>query len=107
MNECASNGGLGLCQQICTNTVGSYYCSCLLGYTLSANGASCNGEHVSHMATLCVINAIQCRCNSVSVTCCATPVPRPNVTRNHPNVGSGYETTAAPASLVCGVWSHT
>eukprot|EP00731_Ephydatia_muelleri_P012416 Em0006g1310a len=41
-NECASNGGLGPCQQICTNTVGSHYCSCLPGYTLSANGNSCD-----------------------------------------------------------------
>ena len=44
INECASNGGLGLCEQICTNTVGSYYCSCLLGYTVSTNGTSCDGE---------------------------------------------------------------
>ncbi|KAL5499546.1 hypothetical protein EMCRGX_G010981 [Ephydatia muelleri] len=27
---------------MCSNTVVSYYCSCLPGYTLSANGTSCN-----------------------------------------------------------------
>ena len=57
INECASNGGWGPCQQMCTNTVGSYYCSCLLGYTVSANGASCNGEHSSHMDTILAYSA--------------------------------------------------
>ena len=47
INECVSNGGLGSCQQNCTNTAGSYYCSCLPGYTLSDNSASCNGEHMN------------------------------------------------------------
>ena len=54
INECALNGGLGPCQQICTNTVGSHYCSCLPGYTLSADDASCNGEHMSNNDTVIV-----------------------------------------------------
>eukprot|EP00731_Ephydatia_muelleri_P027918 Em0019g791a len=40
INECSSNGGLGPCQQICTNTNGSFNCSCHSGYTLS--GLNCN-----------------------------------------------------------------
>ena len=41
-NECAQNGGLGTCAQVCTNTPGSFSCSCKPGYTLS--GYECNGE---------------------------------------------------------------
>ena len=42
-NECATvnNGG---CSQLCTNTNGSYECSCVLGYELNADGFSCNGN---------------------------------------------------------------
>jgi len=37
INECSSNP----CQQICTNILGSYQCSCNNGYTLAGN--MCNG----------------------------------------------------------------
>ena len=43
INECLPNGGLGPCAQICTNTIGSFYCSCQPGYNLS--GYACNGKH--------------------------------------------------------------
>ena len=42
INECLPNGGLGSCAQICTNTPGSFYCSCQPGYTQSGYG--CNGK---------------------------------------------------------------
>ena len=42
INECATNNGG--CEQICTNTVGSYYCSCMTGYLLRVDGRTCNGE---------------------------------------------------------------
>ena len=32
------------CEQICTNTPGSYRCSCVSGYQLSSDGKSCVGE---------------------------------------------------------------
>ena len=32
------------CDQICTNTPGSYSCSCVSGYQLSSDGKSCVGE---------------------------------------------------------------
>jgi hypothetical protein len=39
VNECAvKNGG---CEHFCTNTVGSYQCSCKSGFTLSADMTSC------------------------------------------------------------------
>ena len=41
INECAENDHL--CEGTCTNTVGSYRCSCSAGYTLSNNGFSCVG----------------------------------------------------------------
>ena len=41
VNECSdSNGG---CQHNCTNTIGSYYCSCAAGYSLdNDNDHSCS-----------------------------------------------------------------
>ena len=42
VNECSgSNGG---CQHNCTNTIGSYYCSCTAGYYLDINDHSCTGK---------------------------------------------------------------
>ena len=41
-NECAQNGGLGPCAQTCTNTEGSFFCSCKPGFTLSEY--TCDGE---------------------------------------------------------------
>lgn len=42
LNECLSeNGG---CRQICTNTVGSYVCSCNEGFTLASDGHNCTGK---------------------------------------------------------------
>ena len=41
INECLPNGGQGPCNQTCTNTNGSYYCSCQSGYTQS--GYNCTG----------------------------------------------------------------
>ena len=42
VDECATdNGG---CAQTCTNTVGSFVCSCQSGYTLASNGLTCDGE---------------------------------------------------------------
>ncbi|VDN39368.1 unnamed protein product, partial [Dibothriocephalus latus] len=41
INECLEKEGRGLCQQICTNTFGSFRCSCRPGYVLQSDGASC------------------------------------------------------------------
>ena len=40
INEC--NTDKGGCEQVCTNTVGSFICSCYTGYTLSY-GKFCSG----------------------------------------------------------------
>ena len=41
INECSLLNGN--CSQVCTNTNGSYLCSCNSGYQLSSNNRSCNG----------------------------------------------------------------
>ena len=52
INECASfNGG---CQHKCTNTVGSYYCTCvhdIVNYSLSIGGHSSVGKKDYTIAT--------------------------------------------------------
>ena len=40
INECAGN--IDSCSQMCNNTQGSYFCSCLLGYQLDGR-YSCRG----------------------------------------------------------------
>ena len=45
-DECA--GGTHVCDQGCTNTVGSYTCSCGTGYRLNGNGYQCDGEHLRY-----------------------------------------------------------
>lgn len=45
VDECqAANGG---CAQTCTNTDGSFLCSCGTGYTLAYDGFSCDGNEVN------------------------------------------------------------
>ena len=44
INECSANNGD--CLQLCTNTNGSYVCSCVLGYQLSADNQTCNGNQL-------------------------------------------------------------
>ena len=42
INECeTANGG---CEQICSNTIGSFACSCDVGYRLDSNGLNCSGK---------------------------------------------------------------
>ena len=41
IDECMA--GTHQCEHNCTNTVGSYTCSCHDGYSLSADGRRCNG----------------------------------------------------------------
>ena len=40
IDECSDSAGG--CQHKCTNTIGSYYCSCDAGYSLDDNGHSCS-----------------------------------------------------------------
>ena len=40
------------CSDICTNTDGSYTCSCNTGYRLDSNGYTCNGQYMDHDVTV-------------------------------------------------------
>ena len=42
VDECAAN--TDGCAQTCTNTAGSYQCSCGAGYTLNSDGHACDGK---------------------------------------------------------------
>ena len=42
INECGSNNGG--CVHTCTNTAGSYYCTCNTGYSLNNNKHGCTGK---------------------------------------------------------------
>ena len=43
IDECAL--GISGCNQICNNTIGSYTCSCYLGYQIALDNRTCLGEH--------------------------------------------------------------
>ena len=45
INECQHNNGN--CDHSCTNTNGSYVCSCNMGYELSPDGHTCTGKQHS------------------------------------------------------------
>ena len=47
-NKC--DEGTSGCNQTCTNTNGSYTCSCYNGYVLDADGHNCNGKVYIHVA---------------------------------------------------------
>ena len=42
VDECTINNGG--CEQLCSNTIGSFICTCGSGYQLDENGINCNGE---------------------------------------------------------------
>ena len=45
VDECARNNGY--CSQICNNTIGSFMCTCYVGYELDNDLATCNGKLVA------------------------------------------------------------
>ena len=50
VNECdVINGG---CNQICTNTNGSYYCRCNAEFNLDDDGRTCSGKAENSLRTL-------------------------------------------------------
>ena len=42
IDECVQ--GLARCDQNCTNTTGSYYCTCMDGYGLKSDNHTCTGD---------------------------------------------------------------
>ena len=73
VNECATlNGG---CSQICTNIIGSYYCSCSIGYLLSADNRTCNGTYVISISRWLI--DIACLCDNNLYSCAPLPLASP------------------------------
>ena len=69
INECSSN--TNGCDHVCTNTEGSFQCSCNDGYTLSTNGRSClvidecsAGTHNCQQLCINTNGGFVCNCNS-------------------------------------------
>ena len=69
IDECTE--GTDGCSQICTNTIGTYSCSCNSGYSLASNGHSCNdinecalGTDGCAQACTNTIGNYTCSCNS-------------------------------------------
>ena len=69
VNECATNNDE--CDHVCTNSVGSFQCSCNSGYSLAADGRTCVDIDECRLNTencqqTCVNTAggFTCSCNS-------------------------------------------
>ena len=57
INECA-NDSLNGCNQICTNTIGSFLCECNSGYELGDDLMTCSGLYnniMPHLSTFVII----------------------------------------------------
>ena len=53
-DECLrSNGG---CEQSCSNTIGSFICSCFSGYELDINGLDCSSKSDKVCNSLVITN---------------------------------------------------
>ncbi|KAI8493020.1 Troponin I, slow skeletal muscle [Branchiostoma belcheri] len=50
IDECETNNGG--CAQICTNTIGSFQCSCLDGFGLNTDGFTCDGGNLPELQQL-------------------------------------------------------
>ena len=58
INECTIQNGF--CSHYCNDTIGSYACSCGLGYELSSDMRTCKGKtyKVNNMYNYCTYNII-------------------------------------------------
>ena len=46
INECEMDNDCDEVNGVCTNTKGSYLCSCKMGFRLNGNGFDCSGQSV-------------------------------------------------------------
>ena len=53
IHECLE--GSHVCDQRCTNTNGSYVCSCNAGYRLNEDGHTCTGKPKKHVKSDCLV----------------------------------------------------
>ena len=66
INECTTYNGN--CSQICTNTIGSYYCLCMNAYVLNVDGRTCNGKgicvDIPSIGTILFVDINECATNN-------------------------------------------
>ena len=55
-NNCSSNAN-------CTDTIGSYDCTCQIGY--SGNGYICDGRHIMTGSCLCMAVVLEYQCTNL------------------------------------------
>ncbi|XP_073219387.1 uncharacterized protein [Lepidochelys kempii] len=69
IDECMESGG-AVCDQLCTNTPGSYRCHCQLGYYIASDGTTClkssNGTTVVKSETLMGTRSCSVTCEEFS-----------------------------------------
>ena len=49
IDECLTNNGG--CNQTCSNTDGSFECSCAIGYLLAADNLDCDGKYLNFIVS--------------------------------------------------------
>ena len=67
IDECASSTTNG-CEHFCTNSAGSYECSCHFGYQLGSDGKSCAGELVVLTTMMLDDSTLQMSTNVMTIT---------------------------------------
>ena len=68
INECSTNNGG--CNQTCTNTNGSYECSCNVGFNLADNNHDCDGTlYYNVMYYHCIVISDINECNTGEHLC--------------------------------------
>ena len=64
MDECSINNGE--CEQMCNNTIGSFYCTCGSGYQLDENRTNCSGTILSNSRMIYVDSACAVLCVDIN-----------------------------------------
>lgn len=71
MNECIGDNATGPCHHYCTNTIGSYQCSCEVGYTLTAGGHACSEALCNAGCIRICMHMSRCLCTHLHLCSCS------------------------------------
>ena len=73
IDECQS--GRNNCSQTCFNTVGSFKCGCLAGYSLDVDNSTCTGECIPVSVCVCMTCiSLQSNVSLCAHVCLSVPV---------------------------------